>query len=160
MTSPLRLPKGSVIAEQSVITERYGEVTIFVPEWLQGHSEELLANQKCAINLGAVSMEGVTHLKHNFHLGWAFDNVLACYYFNTPPIEREQLHLTYPNLVPFSWIESLSPVPRVLGGLFGVQKEVCFQPWFKQITVSKLELKVVMDRHTDYFKRYFGKEAV
>jgi hypothetical protein len=147
------------LLEQSVISEQYKELVILVPEWLQQHSEELIDNQKDAINFGAVSTESVTQLEHHLYWGCAFGSSLACYYFNIPPIGREWLHIMYPSLVPFSWIETRSPGPRVVAGIFGVLKKAWFEKWFKQSRASELEMKVVMERHLKHSKRYSEKHA-
>jgi hypothetical protein len=151
--APSTLPAAQ---EQSVIAEKYGGLVIFVPEWLQEHSNELVENQKRAIDLGAVSTESVTRLQHHLHWGWACGNLLICYYLNIPPIGREWLHIIYPDLVPFSWLETGS---RVVAGIFGIQKKAWFTDWFKQIPASNLEMKAVMQRHSEYFQRYLERHA-
>jgi hypothetical protein len=141
------------LLEQRVIAQPYKGLLINVPQWLLSHSEELFDNQKCAIDLGAVSIESLSRLEHHLQWGFVFESSLSCYYFNIPPIGREWLHIVYPDLVPFSWIETRSPARKVIAGIFGVPRKAWFEKWFKESRANKLKMDVVMERHVKYFKR-------
>jgi hypothetical protein len=142
--------------EQSVIAEEYQGQVILLPEWLHEHSDELIDNQKFAIDHGAVSTEGVTRLELHPHWGWVLGKLLVCYYINIPPIGREWLHIIYPDFVPFSWIEIGS---RVVAGIFGIQQKAWFADWFKHISAKNPEMNIVMQRYSKYFERYLEKDA-
>jgi hypothetical protein len=148
----------SATQEQSVISEKHGDLEILVPEWLWEHSEELFDIQKRAINHVAVSNRSLTKVQTVRHIGWAFEGPLklACFYLHIPPIKREQLHKYYPSCVPFSMIGFASPEPRVVGGIFGVPKNL-----WHEVPEPEYYFKMgdVEERHHDWSKRCLEEDS-